>query len=278
MAPRDRGVHRPQPIRLVAGAAGEQIEATAQPGVQLGRRQHLAPRCGELDGEWQPIELRTDRLHERPRRLVKPKPTLTARARVANSATASSESSGGTATSCSPRRCSGRRLVTRIETLGATARSSATNPAADVTCSKLSRTNSRSRSRSVSNRRSTSCPVPMSTTPIDRAIVAGTRSGSLTGARSTKSTPSLNPGPACSSRAISIASRVLPMPPGPSSDTSRTSGSHSRSVTRASSVRRPRIDVVGAGMTAARRSTKSHHLAARRLRLRADHCDQADFA
>ena len=44
----------------------------AQPGVQLGRREHLAPRRRELDGEGKPIELGTDGLDQRLGRRVEP--------------------------------------------------------------------------------------------------------------------------------------------------------------------------------------------------------------
>ena len=58
-----------------------------------------------------------------------------------------------------------------------------------------------------------------SRTPSAWAIAGRTRAGSRSGARSTKTTPSGNAGAAA--RAASIASRVLPTPPGPVSVTRR---------------------------------------------------------
>ena len=101
-------------------------------------------------------------------------------------------------------------------------RSSATDAAAARTCSKLSSTSSSCLSRRWSREGSRRRDSPGATcTSRTSAIALGTRSGSDSGARSTKYTP-----PAKSSRcsdATSIASRVLPVPPGPISVTTRTS-------------------------------------------------------
>ena len=77
-----------------------------------------------------------------------------------------------------------------------------------------------------------------------------TRSGSRTAARETKTTPSANA--VSSSLATSIASRVLPTPPGPVSVTSRISGRRSRSHTAARSRSRPTSGVSGMGRVLAR--------------------------
>ena len=71
---------------------------------------------------------------------------------------------------------------------------------------------------------------------------------SRTAARSMNDTPSRSAGPAVLIfRATSIASRVLPMPPGPISVTRCTSGSRSKAATAAISSSRPMIGVSGAG-------------------------------
>ena len=69
VAPRQRGMHRTQPLRLIAGTAREQFETTAQSGLQLSRREHLAACRRQLDGEGHPIELDADRLDDRGGRL-----------------------------------------------------------------------------------------------------------------------------------------------------------------------------------------------------------------
>jgi len=191
--------------------------------------------------------------------VVSAKSSLTARARSTNSATAAScaststggrrcrsgSASGATGHSCSPERRSTTRLVTSTFNPVHPVNNSAMRGAASTRCSKLSRSSSSCLSRKVACTRSISgCP-PISLTLNVCAMVATTRSGSLSGASGTKKTPSANisrsTAPACK------ASRVLPMPPGPVSVSSRTSGRRSMSRTAATSRSRPISGVGGTG-------------------------------
>ena len=156
---------------------------------------------------------------------------------------AAGHASGGTGNSRSPRTRSAARLVTSAVTRGAACSSSSTQWAAGRTCSKLSRMSSRSRSRRAFASRSTSGRSPSSRMPSVRAIAAGTASGCIVGARSTKATPSVNVSP--SSSATASASRVLPTPPAPVRVTSRARRSNRH--TSASSRSRPTKLVSGAG-------------------------------
>ena len=105
----------------------------------------LHPRRGQLDRQRQPVQpARRSRPPPARSRSVSAKSGCTARARSTNSATAaycdssspaatargSGSASGGTGNSCSPRSCSGARLVTSTFSPGTAASSSATSGAA----------------------------------------------------------------------------------------------------------------------------------------------------
>ena len=102
----------------------------------------------------------------------------------------SGRSAGGTVSCCSPVMCSGS-LVARIRIRGATASSSAATEAPSITCSKLSRRRSISRSRTWSLSVSRTGR-PSARAPTASAMVEGTRCGSVMGASSTRKTPSDN--------------------------------------------------------------------------------------
>ena len=144
---------------------------------------------------------------------------------------------------------SGVRLVASTRTRGPAARSSATGRVAAPSCSRLSSTSRIERSRidwrtSSAAGSSSAC-----------ATVGSTRSGSVTLERSTKTAPSRSSGAiAC---ATASASRVLPVPPGPVSVTSRTSSRRSIASTAAISSLRPTSEVAGD------RQGRSPHRAAR---------------
>ena len=98
--------------------------------------------------------------------------------------------------------------------------------------------------RGTPSRRSASEPAPLSLSPSVCAIVGSTSSGSAIGASATKNTPCGKS--STSSAAAWSASRVLPVPPGPVSVSSRTSSRRSSSATAASSRSRP---ISGVGWT-----------------------------
>jgi hypothetical protein len=158
----------------------------------------------------------------------------TAPARSTNSATASSTASGGTRHTVSPGTPKGSRLVVSTATSGQDRSSSATTSAAPSrTCSQLSRQSSARRSRSsVATERA--APTRGSTgTPSVAATSSATSSGPVTASSSTHQTPSGHSAVA----ATCAASRVLPLPPGPASVTSRGPASNCR--TWRTSVSRP---------------------------------------
>ena len=84
-----------------------------------------------------------------------------------------------------------------------------------------------------------------SRTPSAAAMVGTTRVGSVSGERSTKTTPSGKR--RVIAAATAMASRVLPTPPGPVSVSNRTSSSCSLACSAATSVSRPMSRVSGAG-------------------------------
>ena len=137
------------------------------------------------------------------------------------SVTPDGNSKGGTANSCSPRSRRALRLVTRKVVSGHLRSREYTSGAAGVRCSKVSRTTSaflpvrrlvRSSSRSA----------PVSTTPRLFASSGATKEASFNSPSETKKTPPRKEAPIC--WVISMASRVFPMPPGPVSVSSLTSG------------------------------------------------------
>jgi hypothetical protein len=126
--------------------------------------------------------------------------------------------SGGTGHRVSPSMRRGCLLVARIRSRGQAARTwPASAAAASMTCSQLSRISTSSRSASASARRSSgSRPGPAarramtgSRTPSASSTADGTSAGSVTRASGT------NHAAASSRPGASVASRVLPTPPGP---------------------------------------------------------------
>ena len=162
--------------------------------------------------------------------------SVTAEEAIAPAEPVGSES-GGTGRSCSPRTRSPSRLVTRSASLGHCRTSSAASSAAAITCSKLSSTRSSRRGRRCAASASRRSRSPGTARPVVWAIATRTAIGSRACARSTKKTPSSK----CSraSDAAWTASRVLPIPPGPVSVTSRTASPRSRRASCSSSAARP---------------------------------------
>jgi hypothetical protein len=62
VAPVDRRGERALPQRQVAGAAGQERQALAEPVENRLERQHARPGGGELDRQRQPVDLTRDRL------------------------------------------------------------------------------------------------------------------------------------------------------------------------------------------------------------------------
>ncbi len=136
------------------------------------------------------------------------------------------------------------RLVARIRRSGQQPSSLVASSAdAASRCSQLSSTSSRRCGRSTRIRRCARSAPARSSTPAARATAAQTRSGSGTPLRSTRFTPSANPGAATA--APSIASRVLPTPPAPTRVTSRLAARCP--VTSVTSRSRPTREVNGSG-------------------------------
>ena len=129
------------------------------------------------------------------------------------------------------------------------------HPAASRSCSRLSRTSSSSRPARTSASSSRGSRGTASDTPRAAARLVTTRSAASSGraglvpANDTVTTPSR-----CRPRLVapaSRASRVLPIPPGPTSVTSRHAGSSSNACSRVRSPSRPISDVSGPGATGA---------------------------
>ena len=182
-----------------------------------------------------------------------------ARARSRNSRTAGDSSAvstrtagegSGSASGCtsktrSPRSLSSARLVTRKVVFGSSVNSCARRGAASRICSKLSSTSSIRRSPTARARSATASLDPESRTPRASAIAAATRVGSVTCSSSTNDTSS---SPRSAIRwAISMASRLLPIPPGPARVTRRTSSRSRSASTSATSACRPIVSVYGTG-------------------------------
>ncbi len=122
----------------------------------------------------------------------------------------------------SPRTCSGSRLVASTVRPGLAARSVVMSAAAASTRSQLSRTSSsRLGARKLDKRLRGGAGRRPPARRGSVAIVGTTRAGSVSGERSTKTTPSGKASPI--STATAIASRVLPLPPAPVKVTNRTS-------------------------------------------------------
>ncbi len=156
--------------------------------------------------------------------------------------TCPSQGNGPSRRTASALQPSGSRPVLRIPTFGLASRIRATTCAVTSrTCSMLSRMSSAclsARWLTISAWASESADVR---TPRVPAMAAGTRPPSFSTARSTNHTPS---GQASSERSpCSVASRVLPTPPGPTSVVAFEGLVISAS--RSSSASRPRIEVSG---------------------------------
>ena len=168
--------------------------------------------------------------------LVRTKPGLTVRARSTNSSTeeyffnrsrersltsAGGTASVGTTSSFSVSRRSAIRLVTKILRWSDESSNSATNGAAAIICSKLSKTSRIRRPRKKAFTVSINDFPPDSLTPSICATAEMSRSGLVTAASSTKKMPSGN---SAKQRLATVWDKtVLPVPPVPVSVIRRTS-------------------------------------------------------
>ena len=89
--PADRRPQRLLAFQRGAAAPGQQPEPLIQPAVQLGQRHRPQPGRGQLDRQRHPVQPPAHRHRQRPGLLVHGKATPCARARSANSATASED-------------------------------------------------------------------------------------------------------------------------------------------------------------------------------------------
>jgi hypothetical protein len=189
---------------------------------------------------------------------VRAKPGRTARARSTNSATVGEASSadtpedtlagsasGGTGYSRSARSPSTVRLVATIVIPGQRASSSPKSRAIPTTCSRLSRISSQAPSPNVSASASSGEPAPARSAPAIRPIAASTSSGLVIASSGTNTVPAPKRSPSRSPTAT--ASRVLPMPPGPVSVTSRAPERSTSPATSSMARSRPSSDVVLTG-------------------------------
>ena len=240
VAPGDRVAERLLALRQVARAAAEDVERgprgapaarprrTAGPGPRPARWPGAGRRGGgQMAVMASALSSREPEAGLHGRGAIAEQPH---RLRVAGGLGSSSRSgseSGGTGNTCSPRTRSASRLVTSTLRSGQCSRSSTIPTAAGVTCSKLSSTSRSCRSRSCASSASSGRASLVAATPTARATAAKASSTSRSALRSTKNTPSANCG--TSSAAARIASRVLPVPPGPVRVMSRTSSAARRS-------------------------------------------------
>ena len=153
--------------------------------------------------------------------------------------------SGGTAYSLSARSRRAIRQVARIVTPAQRASSSLRSRAASTTCSRLSRMSSHRSSPKWSTRACSGEAAPAISAPTSRPIAPRSPSGLVTDSSGTNATPAGKPSAVRSPTAS--ASRVLPIPPGPVSVTSRASGLRMRPVTSSIACSRPTSDVVATG-------------------------------
>ena len=163
-------------------------------------------------------------------------PTLDAARREAITC-GSGTANGWTAYSCSPRTCSGSRLVASTRMAEHSASSSATEGAEAKTCSKLSRRSKARLSASWSFRQAMIVRPPDSRKPSDCATAPMTRSAFRMGARFTKWTPCSNS--SATAEAIAMPRRVFPTPPGPVRVRRRTPSRRSIPAASATSRSRP---------------------------------------
>ena len=205
VAPGDRVAHRPLASGQVTPSVGEGVEACLQAGQEGRRGEHFGASGRQLDSERQAVQATTDGGHgggivgregepgiDGAGTEGKKTNRIGSGGVVATPAAAVGSARGGTGNSHSPERCSGARLVANTASWGQLERSSAMAGAADNTCSRLSSTSKRRRSRSSPVRVESTGRSPASWTPSSRAMAAGTRSGSVTVASGTKTAPSAN--------------------------------------------------------------------------------------
>ena len=234
VAPVDRVAERALPRRQVVGAAGEQVEPLLEPAEDRLRREQLHARGRELDREREPVEAAADPGHrgrvlvrELEARLDRLRPVdeeldgrrareravavavrLGQRERRHRELALLAQAQRGLARhERGQARCGGEQLVRRASPRAAPARSCRAR-AGPGRRRAAARSPRRAAGRRSPRRRGRS------------AIAEPTMPASLTGARSTKKA---RPSSAASSAAAASASRVLPVPPGPVSVTSRTS-------------------------------------------------------
>ena len=187
----------------------------------------------------------------------------------ATSDVAGSES-GASGSSRSARRRSGARLVARTTTPGQASTSRATSGEAGSRCSRLSSTRRRGRPpRWAATTGQGRLPPPW-VTPRTWATVGSTSAGSRTAASST--TVTAPPNAVDARRPASIASRVLPTPPGPVRVSSRVPPGVSGAMTSPSSRRRPNIGGPGSPVGPSLPSGTGRAAAARSAAARSARC------
>ena len=142
-----------------------------------------------------------------------------------------------------PRTSRDTRLVTSMTSRGQASSKGSRLSRAARTCSKLSSRISICLARRAAASRPGRGVASRSSTPSRWAMAVSTSPGSRSGARSTKTTPSAKSAVSCS--ATSIASRVLPTPPGPVSVSNCRSPRRSSRTTAAVTPARPMSGVRG---------------------------------
>ncbi len=253
VAPLDRGAQRALPLGQVAGAAGEQVEALAEPRQDRLRRQELHARSRELERERQPVE--PARRSLRPRRGCRRRARSSASpscARWTKSSTADAGSSGGTGNTRSSRRLSGAWLVASTVSARCGERAArATNAPRGAPARSCRARRAPARRSACGRATSTSGTSGDSSTPSTRAIAEPTSAGSEVGARSTNA--------ACSDvvRELGCSGEREPRLAGAAEAGERqepcTSGRRASSTTAASSAPRP---ISGVGCAAGRPRTR----------------------
>ena len=216
VAPPDRRPERPAALGLAAGRVAQHGEAVVEAAGDLLDRQRLRARGGELDRQRQAVERPAQLAHLR---RGSPGARL---ARQGEQLDRVVERSGASSNTASPSSSSGTWLVHRIRSGGAASRRrSASAAAASTTCSQLSRISTAAvrRSRSM-QRRLAADDVERGDRPCRARRPRSARSRAGPARRE----------PSVSVRPVAIAtSAVLPIPPGPTTSTSRWRASRSRS-------------------------------------------------
>ena len=242
-APLDRRGQRPLPLRYTGPRSRQDVETFVEPSDQLRGREHADPRRGQLEREGNAFESATELEDGRP--VVVVEHEVVAHASRPFDEQLDGGASEGPTSSLPTGTASGgtgyvlfgsqaNRRATRDEhgEIGALLEQRRRAPAAaPSTCSKLSSSEQHAPTTDRGGQyRIRAAPMPRWSRPSPRRWPAARRRRTLAPSRRTITAPSTNRD--ATDRANSSPSRVLPIPPGPTSVTRRMSSSTRRSRAR----------------------------------------------